>query len=131
MKSGQGLSNRRLKEIYYNPSTGYSSVKELATRAKVKPKEASDWLKEQETYSKHFPIKRKHLTRRVITAGIDTQWQADLVEMRQFSKVNSNTNYILTVIDVFSKYAWGFPIKRKTGDEITKAFKTIFKERNP
>ena len=39
--------------------------------------------------------------------------------------------YILTIIDVFSKYAWAIPIKKKTGEEITKAFKNIFKNRYP
>ena len=40
-------------------------------------------------------------------------------------------NYILTVIDVFSKYAWAVPVKRKTGEEISNAFEKIFKERTP
>jgi hypothetical protein len=35
------------------------------------------------------------------------------------------------VIDLFSKYAWAVPIKRKTGEEITKAFSKIFMERKP
>ena len=51
--------------------------------------------------------------------------------MRQFKNYNYKTNYILTVIDIFSKYAWAVPIKKKTGLEITKAFKKIFKERVP
>lgn len=40
-------------------------------------------------------------------------------------------NYILTVIDIFSKYAWGIPIKNKTGKEITRAFSKIFEYRSP
>ena len=39
-------------------------------------------------------------------------------------------NYILTVIDVFSKYAW-FSLLEKTGNEITQAFQKIFKGRKP
>ena len=49
--------------------------------------------------------------------------------MQKFSKQNKGFKYILTVIDIFSKYAWAIPIKRKTGEEITKAFEHIFKER--
>lgn len=40
-------------------------------------------------------------------------------------------NYILTVIDIFSKYAWAVPIQKKTGDEVKKSFEQIFKERIP
>ena len=51
--------------------------------------------------------------------------------MRSLSQYNDNFNYILTVIDVLSKYAWAIPIKRKTGDFVVEAFKKIFKERKP
>ena len=51
--------------------------------------------------------------------------------MRNYETQNKNTNYILAVIDIFSKYAWAVPIKKKTGDEIAEAFKNIFKERIP
>ena len=58
---------------------------------------------------------RDFTRRRVIVNQIDEIWSADLVDMH---------NYLLTVIDVFSKYGW---IKKK-GETETKAFKTIFKE---
>ena len=39
-----------------------------------------------------------------------------------------DTNIILMVIDVFSKYGWIIPMKDKKGETVTEAFKTIFKE---
>ena len=51
--------------------------------------------------------------------------------MRSLSKHHDDYNYILTIIDVPSKYAFAVPIKRKTGDYITEAFKAIFKNRRP
>ncbi len=59
--------------------------------------------------------------------GIDKRWQADLVEMREFADENNWFNYLLTVIDCFSKYAWAIPIKNKTAEEIIKSFDNIFK----
>ena len=32
---------------------------------------------------------------------------------------------MLTIIDIFSKYAWVIPLKNKTGNSITKAFESI------
>ena len=32
------------------------------------------------------------------------------------------------VLDLFSKYGWIVPLKDKTGETVTEAFKTIFKE---
>ena len=49
-------------------------------------------------------------------------WSADLVDMQAFSSFNKGFKYILTVIDVFSKYAWAVPIKDKSAASVTKAF---------
>ena len=127
---GQGVDDL-LKDTYYNAKTGYSSIQELSRRTSVPKNNVRDWLLQQETYTKHKPIKYKYPTRRVLVYGVDDQWQADLVDMREMSRENKNTNYILTIIDVFSKFAWAIPIKRKTGDEIAEAFKTIFLYRQP
>lgn len=51
--------------------------------------------------------------------------QADLVEMRPYAKDNNGYNYLLTVIDCFSKKAWAAPVKDKTGEQVTKAMETI------
>ena len=38
------------------------------------------------------------------------------------------TKYLLTVIDIFSKYAWAIPLKNKTGESVTDAFNKIVSE---
>ena len=60
---------------------------------------------------------------RIIVAGIDDTWQADLIDVKKFAKVNDDYKYILTVIDVFSKKAWAIAIKDKTGDTVLNGFK--------
>ena len=51
--------------------------------------------------------------------------------MQAFAKDNDNVKYLLTVIDVFSKYAWVLPLKSKTGSALTEAFSTILNDRHP
>ena len=63
--------------------------------------------------------------------NIDDIWSADLVDMRQYSKQNKGFNYILTVIDVFSKFGWAIPLKVKTGKQMIELFQQLFKERKP
>lgn len=63
----------------------------------------------------------------MLVFGIDEQWAADLVEVQTLSRYKKGTRYLLTVIDIFSKYAWVRPLKKKTGDEVQKAFLSIFK----
>ena len=63
----------------------------------------------------------------MVVDGIDKQWQADLVDLSSISKYNNEYHFLLTCIDVFSKYAWAVPIKRKTGSNLIEAFETILK----
>ena len=55
-------------------------------------------------------------------------WSADLIDKSSLSKYNNNYMFILTVIDIFTKYAWAIPLKYKSGLSITKGFKTILSE---
>ena len=63
--------------------------------------------------------------------SIDEIWAAYLIDMQAFSKDNSGIKYLLTVIDIFSKFVLIVPLKRKTGQEVANAFSCILKERRP
>ena len=91
-------------------------------------KEVLEWLQNQEAYSLHKPIRKKFSRNKVIVPGIDDTWQIDLVDMQKHAKLNKGFHYILTIIDVFSKFAWAIPIKRKTGNYTTLAFKSVLKK---
>ena len=77
------------------------------------------------------PITRKCQRRRVNVNGIDEMWAADLIDMQAFSKDNNAIKYLLTITDIFSKFVWIIPLKRKTGQEVAKAFSRILRERRP
>ena len=62
---------------------------------------------------------------------MDEIWSAGLVNMQAFSSFNKGFKYILTVIDVFSKYAWAAPIKDMSAASVTKAFEKIISDRIP
>ena len=74
----------------------------------------------------HKPARKKYITRPYKTGGIDEQWQADLVEMIPYEHVNDGYRYLLTIIDLFSRYAWARALKHKRGDDVTRAFKDVF-----
>jgi len=50
--------------------------------------------------------------------------------MQAFSEFNRGVRYLLTVIDLFSKFGWMLPLKDKTGKSITDPLKEIFKKSN-
>jgi len=79
----------------------------------------------------HRPVVKHFRKRRVVVNGVDEIWAADLIDMQAFAKSNSGIKYLLTVIDVFSKYGWIVPLKSKTGVEVAEAFNKVLKERRP
>ena len=58
----------------------------------------------------------------------DETWSVDLLDKSSLSKYNNNYKFIFTVIDIFSKYAWAFPLKKKSGLSITNGFKIVLGE---
>ena len=75
---------------------------------------------------------RKFKKRKVYSSFTDNNWGVDLADMRSLSKYNKGIKYLLCAIDLFSKYAWVFPLKDKKGISIINAFpKIISKWRKP
>ena len=77
------------------------------------------------------PVRNKFQRKKTIVNYIDHIHSADLVDMKIYSKINKRYNYIFTNIDIFSKYAWAFPIKTKKIQDVKLCFQKIFKERKP
>ena len=100
--------------------------------SKFKPKcytkkQDREWLQSQDTCTLHKPTRRRFPRRRVVVYGIDHQWQADLVHLAKLSSYNKGFKYLLTCIDVLSRYPWVVPLTDKTGKTLKDAFQVIFK----
>ena len=127
-----------LDRIYYSPDeeASYAGVTKLFTAAKEKGLKVSrkiieKYLGKQASYSLHKQARKTFTRNPTVVRGIDHQWQADLADMQSISNENDGVKYILTVIDVFSKYAWTIPIKNKGSKEMLNAFQILFKISSP
>ena len=105
--------SHRLEQIYRTPGDpgALGGAERLYRRAKdlnvpgVTRAAVADYLHGQQAYTLHKPAMRKYKRNKTYVAGIDAQWQADLADMQGLASQNDGIKYILTVIDVFSKYA--------------------------
>ena len=73
----------------------------------------------------HKPIIRKFNKRKVYSSFKDNICGADLADMQLLSKFNKRIKCFLSVIDIFSKYAFVVPLKDKKGISIVNAFQSI------
>lgn len=115
-------------KIYYDPASsgGYGGVKRLMKASKSKKATVTKWLQGEDTYTLHRNVKRNFKRRKVIVASKDQYWQADLIDVSNLHSQNRPYKFLLTCIDVFSKFAWVKPLKNKTGQSLVDAFTEIF-----
>lgn len=120
---------KRLQEIYYDPShpAALGSPLVLAAAANVPLKKTKQWLAKQATYTLHRQARKNYPSRKYYVNNIDDQWQMDLADMNQLQSKNNNHRYILTCIDILSRYGWTRPLKTKGAEEVAKAIEDIFK----
>jgi Integrase core domain/Chromo (CHRromatin Organisation MOdifier) domain len=122
-----------MNKLYYdatNPAS-YGGIVPLALEAKNGIKSTENWLKTQDAYSLHKPIRKKFVRRKTIAKGINDLFQADLVDMQSLSRFNDNNRFILACVDVFSKKAFAIPLKDKSGGSLVGALGKIFADTVP
>ena len=78
----------------------------------------------------HKRIIKKFKKRKLYSSFRDNIWGVDVADMQLLSKYNKGIKYLLSAIDLFSKYAWVIPIKDKKGTSIVNAFKKIISEKS-
>ena len=96
-------------EAYFNIRSpgSYGGVQALyrLIKGKATKKQVVDWLANQDAYILNKTIRRRFPRRKKFARDIDYLRQADLVDMMPLADYNDSHRYILTIIDVFSKFA--------------------------
>jgi len=115
-------------EAYLEPSHAgsFRGLDSFRRHTKVDADSARRWLMGTNAYTRHKQSKTKFRRRRTIAKGINELWQADLADLSLLSNENNSYRYLLTCIDVFSKYARVEPLKNKSGSSLTAAFTKMF-----
>ena len=62
---------------------------------------------------RHKPIIRKFNKRKVYSQFKDNVWGVDLADVQSPSRKNKGIKYLLSAIDLYSKYAFVIPLKDK------------------
>ena len=128
------MKSKNLDKFFYDfnsPAafTGLSAVYREAKKRnpKLKLKDVKEYMHTQDTYTLHKPVRCRFPRNKVVAVGMDTDWQADLCDLKNIQKFNDGACYLLTVIDVLSKHSWVEPTKSKTPVAVRDAFALILK----
>ena len=131
------INEQELRDIYYDPSEGYQSAEKLYQKAKtngikVSRRLVKEWLETQDTYTRYKPVIRKHKIQKTFVKNLADQIQMDLVDMGKYASKNKGYQWILTAVEILSRYAFTIPVYKKNTKNMTKAVNQLlgnFKER--
>jgi len=126
-----------ISDLYYDEGSpaGFSTLRKLRaaevaeSKEKGKPQSVADtraWLEEQDAYTLHRPVRKRFARNPYNVTNVGDVWECDLLDVQSYARYNDNYRYILSVIDVFSKYRYVIPVKTMSGPAVTAAFRSIF-----
>ncbi len=93
---------------------------------KISRRQVADWLKKQEINQLHQPHQQSRDIKSTVLSGPNKQVGIDLVDMQNFEL--NGYKYILTGVDLFSRYMVVVPLKNKEDVTVLGGFKTMLKE---
>ena len=124
---------QELRNLFYDPTTGYQSRERLYQKAKerglnVSRREVKEWLESQDTYTRHKPVVKRHKFQKTYVNDLADQIQLDLVDISKFSHKNQGYRWILTGIEILSRYGFAIPVERKDTSHMTEAVLNLLEE---
>jgi len=123
-----------LGDVYYDPlhEAAFGTLEKLKRVARnigvAKPGEVKPWLEQQDAYTLHRPVRKRFPRNPYSVDSIMDVWECDLVEVQAFSRHNDSVKYLLTVIDIFSKFLHMVPLKSKSGKDVSSAFRSVLED---
>ena len=108
--------NEKLDELYTNiKSTPNYSAKIV------------DFLRQNELHSTHKRITKKKFPRRRVIARFPFElFMADLIDYKNYSRVNKGYRYLLVMIDCFTRVTYTAPLQFKNAECTALALESIF-----
>ena len=123
-----------LKRKWYRTAshpTAFSGITNLSQFHKIPTQKAVKILDGVSSYSIHREVKRPRQRNPFFVYNRRDHVQADLIEVGQLAESNDGIRYLLTAIDMFSKFAVCVPMKNKRQDTAIEALKKVFAKVKP
>jgi transposase InsO family protein len=85
------------------------------------------FLKNQPAYQLTKPFK-KQVNKPLLATHKNQKWMIDLIDMSRYSGFNNNHVYILTCVDVFTRYLFTAALKKKEAADVAAAMRRFIEE---
>ncbi len=79
----------------------------------------------QNVYTLFRPTRRRIKRNKVVVGGFGHQFDSDLLDLSSLSSSNDNYKYLLTAVDILSKFAYCQLLRSKRAEEVVSAYRKI------
>ena len=131
-------NEKLLNKLYFDPNhpASFGGVKRLYDHAKLIDNsitilDVKNWLSSKFPYTLYKDTHRNFQRNKIYVSYVNEQWEIDLLDYSNLSRYNYGYKFLITIIDVFSKYIYVIPIKNKSMKEVSEKFEILFKKVKP
>lgn len=119
-KNQTPVTDQTILDAYTSPGhpIAYSRPAAVAKYFGITQNKAKKLLQQLDSYNLHKEYKRPSTFNPYYARHLFRNCQADLIEMRGLSAHNDGVNYLLLIIDIFSRKIWVYPLQRKLGKKV-------------
>ena len=125
----------QLSEVYYKPKNiwkGSRAISKLHKLTEISRKNVKKWIAKQALWQVHLPIPKRVDHPHFIVKVPNQQHQFDVLYMPHDKFQGSVYKYILTGVDVASRYKVAKPLRTKKASDVAFLLKNIYKSKaNP
>src|ERR1700753_963678 len=79
----------------------------------------------ESSYTKFLPRRKNFPRRRILAYGPNELYQSDIIDWKRFATQNDGFGFVFILVDVFTKYTWLVPQRRKTGQETSESLNHV------
>jgi Integrase core domain len=91
-------------------------------------KNAQAMLEETDPYTINKETRKKFRRNPIVVISLRQQFQADLADVKKYAQQNNGTQYLLVVVDCFSRLASVQPLKDKTAKSLHQGLRKVFRD---
>ena len=91
----------------------------------ISRRQVMEWLKEQPVYQRYLPTKKNRVIQPTILSKPYQQLGIDLMDLQNLEY--NGYKYILTIVDLFSKKIWAYPLKNKQDKTVASRFNSFLR----
>ena len=122
------MDTNTFEKLYHSDKPfSFGSKKRVLENLKSSKEEITSNLKKNDIYTRYKQYKKPRKYSPIYVYKRRELFQADLIAFTnpEYIKANDGYKYLFTTIDVFTKYAWVYPLKSKDCETTKKCFEDI------